>query len=636
MRSNLPQEVAEAVAQRWSCLTETKPFAEIESTEAPFYIFIDSPKHSLMQDMSAATFATLQVMLLRNAGLLCVLPEGGHPEGKSIKGIVHTLRIEHDGKELLLFDDVPRTSQGVSAITRLVGNLRDPEVTRTQDKDFVWHNGSVHVPRLRQVKEAKEQFAVERGTAFRTVQNLWEGDRALEMTIEAAGSADSIYFARTDVLQQPLGDDEILVKVDAAGISYRDLNLVLGSIPWAPPGLEGAGKVVKIGSQVTELREGDRVYFLSVQGSAFATYKKMSSCYAAKVPTGISIAHAASVPLAYSLGVLALFHTAQLKRNETILVHAAASAVGQACIVLAKHAGARIFATAGNEEKRAFLHDTFGIPKENIFSSRAAGFRDGILSATNGRGVDVIVNSLSGELLRETWQLAAKMGRFVDIGKKDALDNGNLPMKPFDSNVTFRGIDIYDLSRNRPELLEEIFSEVDWLFQKGLIMPIKPVTVLPISELQAGLRKLKAGDKPGRIVVSLGKEDKGLAESALHPRQASLKPDVTYLITGGTRGIGLDLAYWMIENGARNIVVLGRSGASGPAVQKLLEQYKGTNVLVRALACDVGSRTEVASVLESIKDLPPVRGVVHSALLLTVCVFLFLFLWMLDISRRQF
>lgn len=612
------QTVADAISDHLGCPTETKPFAELDPENDAYYIFIDSPHRSLVQDVSSDTFENLQNMLLHNTGLLWVIPEGGTPDSKFIKGLLRTLRIETDPKNLFSFDEVPCTPEGISGIIKLAETLRDPDVTRTQDQDFTWHKSSIHVPRMRLLKEVKEQFSVEQGISFRKVQNIWEGNRALEMTTEAAGSVDSIYFRRSDVPQQPVGDDEIVVQVEAAGVSHRDLNLILGTIPWAPPGFDGAGKVIKAGSRVSHLQEGDRVFFLALESSAFATYKKLPSWHAARVPTSISTTDAAGIPLAYSVAVLALIHTARLRKNETVLIHSAAGAVGQACVVVAQHLGAQIFATAGTSAKREFLHEEFGIPREQIFSSRTPHFRDSILCATGGKGIDVIVNSIGGDLLIETWALSANFGRFVEIGKKDAFQNNNLPMRPFDSNVTFSGIDLRDLFKHKPEELKEIFAEVVSLLQRQVVVPIKPVTVVPISEFASSLRKLRSGDNTGKIVVTLGKDEKVMAESNLRPSQVTLNPNATYLITGGTRGIGLNLAYWMIENGARNVVVLGRSGGSGPEVQKLLRKYEGTDVRVRALACDVGSRADLANVVDSIKDLPPIRGVVHSALLLSV------------------
>ncbi|KAI0968650.1 putative polyketide synthase [Xylaria arbuscula] len=615
------QMVADSIHQSIGCPTEITPFAETDSTDDPFYIFIDSPRHCLLQDVSFDIFEGLKKLLLRNTALLWVIPEGGPPESKSIKGMIRTLRLENKPKHLLTFDEVPCTPQGISAIVKLAKMLQDPEVTRTQDQDFIWHKDWIHVPRMRLLKEVKEKFAVEKGLSFRKVQNIWTGDRALEMTVDAAGSADSIYYRRTDANQQPVGEDEIVVEVEAAGVSYRDLDLVLGSIPWAPPGYDGVGKVVKRGSRVTGTKEGDVVLFLASEGGAFSTYIKMPFWQAAQVPEGITVTDAASIPLAYSIAVLALLRSGHLTKNDTVLIHAAAGAVGQACVVLAQHIGARIFASAGTQAKREFLHETFGIPESQIFSSHGLEFRDKIMTKTGGKGVDVVVNSLSGEQMVQTWTLCAKFGRFIEIGKKDALENYYLPMGPFESNTTFTSIDLAGLFKHRPRELEDVFSQVVGLIQCGVAVPIKPVTVLPISEFSRALRKLKSGDNIGKIVVTLGANENVLAETSLRPTRVTMNPEATYLITGGTRGIGLNLASWMIENGAHNIVLLGRSGSSGSEVQNLMKQYRDTDICLRAIACDVGSRAAFASVLENIKDLPPVRGVVHGALQLNDKIF---------------
>ena len=518
-----------------------------------------------------------------------------------------------------MLENIPRTEDGFDGIVKLAQTLRDPEVTRTQDQDFVWFNGSVHLPRMRQLKDVKEQFAIERGIAFRKSLNLWEGKRALEMTIDTAGSPDSIYFRRSDVLQQSIKDDEVVVKVEAAGLTSRDLDLILGVVPWAAPGFDGIGQIVAVGNEVQGLKQGDRVAFLALEGSASSTYKKLPSSLTCKIPSNMSATDAASMPLAYTIAVLALQYTARLRKGETVLIHAATGAIGQACIVLAQHIGAQVFATAGSESKRAFLHDTFGIPADRIFSSRSTQFRNSILCATSGKGIDVIVNSLTGELMTETWALTAKCGRFVEIGKKNAFQSHLLPMKPFDSNVTFSSVDIRELFKNRPEEVKEIFSEVARLLQNKTASPIQPVTVLPISDFSAGLRKIKSGESSGKVVLSLGPDDMVVAESDLQPTKVPMRTDGTYLITGGTRGIGLDLAQMMIDMGARNIVLLGRSGGTSPEVQKLLQKYEKSEVRVRAFACDVGSLNELQSVVETISnDLPPVKGVIHSALLLSV------------------
>ncbi|KAG6016048.1 Type I Iterative PKS [Claviceps pusilla] len=615
------QKVAGVLSDRLGLPVETTPFAEIDPSSSPSYVVIDSPEHSILRDVSAEKFETLKTLLLHNQGLLWAIPESDVPETKLIKGILRTLRIESGAKSLLCLDQVPCTDQGISGILKLIGTLLDPKITCLEDQDFVWQDGSIYLPRMRMLEDTKERFAAEQQVSFRKEQNIWNGDRALEMTIDVAGSAESIYFRRTETLQQPLADGEIIIKVHAAGLSRRDLDLVLGAIPWAPPGFDGAGEVVRVGDSVSHLQAGDRILFLSLEGSGFSTYKKIPAWHAARVPANMTTTDAASIPLAYSLAVLALVRTARLRKNETVLIHSAAGAVGQACVAVARHIGARILATAGTSEKREFMNRSLGIPAEDIFSSCTTRFRDAILCATRGKGADVIVNSFGGERLVETWALAADFGRFVQIDKKSAFQDDSLPMKTFERNVSFSSIDLRDLYQQRPAEVKEVFDEVLQLMGRRVVVPIKNLKFFPISRLFSALRKLKVDEHAGKIIITLGQNEQVMAESALRPTPSSLKTDATYLITGGTRGIGLNLAYWLTENGARNIVVLGRSGGSGSEVQKLLEKFQGTDVVVRALSCDIASREQLATVVESIRDLPPVCGVIHSALLLSDKIF---------------
>ncbi|KAL2145167.1 hypothetical protein VTI28DRAFT_7803 [Corynascus sepedonium] len=617
--------VADSIAEQYGIAVEVKPFAEIDPAEEPYYVVIDSPRHSLMTNMSESKFEGLKNLLLRNAGLLWVIPHAGPVELGFVKGMIRTLRVENAGepRNLMQLDEAPLTAEAVPSIVRLVGTLRDPEVTRTQDMDFVFHDGTIYIPRMRLLREFKERFAAEQGIKYRRSRNLWEegqSSTALEMTIDAAGSPDSIYFRRTKKpLQQALGEDEIVVKVEAAGVSHRDLQLVLGAIPWAAPGFDGVGRVIRAGAGVTDLQEGDEVMFLSLEDGAFTNFKRMPAWHAVRVPPRVNTTDAATILLAYSLAVLALVQTARLRAGETVLVHSAAGAVGQACVVLAQHLGATVFATAGTQAKREFLHKELGIPQDHIFSSRTPEFRDAISVATNNKGIDVIVNQLSGELMAETWALAAPFGRFVDIGKKDAFGNSYLPMRPFDRNVTYAGVDLRDLYTHRPDDLRAVLADVARLVRQRIAVPVRPATVLPISQFHKALQRLKAGDLIGKVVVTLGPDERVVAESELEPTPVALRPDATYVITGGTRGIGLNLGEWMIEQlGARNVVLLGRSGASGPAVQKALRRYEGVEgVTVRAIACDVGDYAQVESALKSVADLPPIKGVIHSALLLS-------------------
>ncbi|EED14393.1 polyketide synthase, putative [Talaromyces stipitatus ATCC 10500] len=613
------QMVSDVLSEHLGCVTSIKPFAEITVEDDPFCIILDSPGQSIFKDFSSDTFELCKNVLLKIKGLLWVIPENHTPDNDVIKGLLRSVRLETGPRNLLILDNLPRNLEGVSAITQLAQRLQDPEMANCTDKDFTWHEGMMYLPRYRPLPAAKEVFASEAGVTTRKEQSLWQDGVSYEMTVDSAGSPDSIYFKRTDIFNQSLGNDDILIRIVASGVNFRDVLLVLGSIPWTRPGFEGAGVVLKTGRDVENLQPGDRVFFGALHGGSIASHIQLPSWMACKIPDGFNTVDAAGISVAYSTAIMTIMRIGRLRKGESILIHAASGAVGQACIVLAQHLQAEIFATAGSPAKRGFLHERFNIPKDHIFSSRTSAFRDGILSVTDGKGVDVIINSLSGNLLQETWAVIADIGRFVEIGKRDLLQNSYLSMRPFDRNVTFSGVDLRTFFLNKPDEHRACLSDLVGLVNRGVVVPIHPVTALPASQIATGMRILQSGQNIGKIVLTMDSDERVLAESPLPlqvPAGRLLRPDATYIITGGTGGIGLSLVPWMVEHGARNLVLLGRSGSSRPEVQKILEQYENTGIHVRAVSCDVGLREDLAQALQSIQDLPPASGVVHGALIL--------------------
>ncbi|KAJ4245071.1 hypothetical protein NW762_014282 [Fusarium torreyae] len=614
------QTISDLLTETLGCETEIKPFAEIEPSDDQYVLFIDSPENSIFKDVSDETFNLLRDTFLQVKGLLWVIPKNHTPDGDTVKGMLRTVRLEHGSRNLLMLEDLPCTEEGSSAIVRLAKRLRDPEFTKAADHDFTWRDGTLWLPRYRPLQQARETFASEAGVVTRKEQNIWQDNVSFEMTVDTAGSPDSIFFKRTDTLDQPLADDDILVQVEASGVNFRDVLLVLGSIPWTRPGFEGAGIVLQTGSAVNDLQSGDKVFFGALHGGSFTTHMKMPSWHATKIPEGFSMAESASISVAYSTAIMSVLRIGHLQQGESVLIHAASGAVGQACIILARHVGAEVFVTAGSSAKRDFLRDEFNIPRDHIYSSRTPDFRDGILSVTGGKGIDLVINSLSGNLLQQTWAIVADFGRFVEIGKRDFLQNSYLPMRPFDNNIAFTGVDLRKMFLNRPQEHRRCLVDMNDLIKRKVVVPIRPVTAIPVSQIATAMRKLQSGQNIGKIVITMDPEERVVAELAKPLLGASagalLRQDKTYIITGGTGGIGLSLGPWMIENGARNVILLGRSGSTRPEVQKVLAQYQDSDVTIRAVACDVGRREDVANAVQSIQDLPPVGGVVHGALFL--------------------
>jgi NADPH:quinone reductase-like Zn-dependent oxidoreductase len=377
--------------------------------------------------------------------------------------------------------------------------------------------------------------------------------------MDTPGLMDSVYFKRQDLtpVEKLLSVDEIIVQVDSCGINFRDVLAILNTIPWSLPGREGAGTVVAVGSNVGNVQPGDSVCFMTTEGG-LATHVRIPAVHACKLPSGLSPVEASSMPIAYVTALMCLEEFARIRSGESVLIHAASGAVGQACVRIAGCMGATVFATAGSEEKRNFVNKTLGVRHNHIFSSRKRGFAAGILNVTGGRGVDVVVNSLSGELLQDTWSLMAEFGRFVEIGKKDILANSYPGMRQFERNVSFFSVDHIPYLSRKSQLVQACLARMLDLLEDKIIEPIQPIHEVSVSDIISGFRALQSGQNIGKIVATMGKNNKVMAEttSPLRPESggALLRSNATYLITGGTGSIGRSLVPWMLQNGAANVI----------------------------------------------------------------------------------
>ena len=278
---------------------------------------------------------------------------------------------------------------------------------------------------------------------------------------------------------------------------------------------------------------------------------------------------ACTVPVVFCTAYYALIDLGRLEANEKVLIHAAAGGVGQAAIMLARLIGAEIYATVGSISKKQMIMEQYSIPENQIFYSRDNSFGPAIRRETNGKGVDVIVNSLAADSLRESWECLAHFGRFIEIGKRDILNNTRLEMAKFEHNTTFSSVDLTALAAEKPLLMQRLLSNVLSLFTEGKIRPIQPITVYPVSETESAFRLLQSGKAMGKLVVVPNQGDQVKATANRRPRNL-LSADATYIIIGGTGGLGRSIARWMAAHGARHLVLVSRSGGASSKVQELV------------------------------------------------------------------
>ncbi len=414
------------------------------------------------------------------------------------------------------------------------------------------------------------------------------------------------------------GPGEIEVGIRATGLNFRDVMYALGLLSdeavengFAGPtlGMEFAGEVLQIGSEVKGLCEGDRV--VGFAPSCFANRMVVNAAALSVIPQGIPYEAAATIPTAFFTAYYALCELARLQAGERILIHGAAGGVGIAAIQVAKWIGAEIFATAGSNEKRDFLR-LFGI--KHIYDSRSLAFAEEILEQTGGVGVDVVLNSLAGEAMTRSVQVLSPFGRFLELGKRDYYENTHLGLRPFRNNITYFGIDADQLFKERPAVTRRLFHEMMDMFQAGHFHPL-PYHQFDAADVVDAFRYMQQAKQIGKILVTYEGDFPHLKSSPLRPGIGlSLSAKGTYLVTGGLRGFGLKAADWLATKGAQHLVLISRSGPTGSEAVEAIKSFEERGIRVCARACDVTDETALTKLLNEIREnLPPLRGLIHAA-----------------------
>jgi NADPH:quinone reductase-like Zn-dependent oxidoreductase/acyl carrier protein len=304
----------------------------------------------------------------------------------------------------------------------------------------------------------------------------------------------------------------------------------------------------------------------------------------------------------------AVHHVARLQKGERVLVHGAASPLGLAAIQVARWLEAEIYATATDAEEGAQLR-ALGI--EHVFECASLEFVDRILEHSKGRPIDVVFNTLPGEIATKAFALLAPFGRFVNMPR------GRQPVArvPFQPNQCVTDVDVGHVMRDRPELFRQLLTEVLARFDAEDLSPL-PRQVFGAAE-SLNTAGAPAHSQPVTAVVrSFDGVQPGASWSELMPK-GQVCADGTYLITGGFGGFGLELAKWLTSQGARHLALVGRRGAGSAQAQQTIEKLRRGGVRVLTIAADIAEESGVRRVMAEIASAaPPLRGVFHTAAIL--------------------
>ncbi len=429
--------------------------------------------------------------------------------------------------------------------------------------------------------------------------------QARKLVLSRTGELDSLAY-QPSARRAPRAS-EVEIEVIATGLNFRDLLVALGMYPdpAAPLGGECAGTVTALGPGVEGLRIGDPV--LAMAPDSFATYALATVEMTVLKPARLSFEEAAGIPAAFLTAHYALRTLARIGSGDTVLIHSATGGVGLAAVQLALKAGAVVFATAGTEEKRRYL-TSIGV--KHAMDSRTTAFGDQILNATAGRGVDVLLNSLSGDALECGVKALAVDGRFVELGKRDIWSDARFhAARP---RAQYFVIDVAAECARKPAQFGEMLRELAAEFDTGALAPI-PRRVFDWTQAGAAFRLMSRAGHIGKIIVTQRPMAQRSGIDTRAPRADALRPDGTYLITGGLGGLGLLIAGWMVEHGARHLVLFGRHAPS-PAAREIVDRLTAIGATITVAQGDVAVETDASALLAATAlEMPALRGIIHAA-----------------------
>ncbi len=481
----------------------------------------------------------------------------------AVWGLVRSAQTENPGRFVLL-DLEDGDPAGVLAAL--------PGLLATDDAQFVVRDGAVRVPRLAPLGSGAGLLP--------PLKAPWR------LASTAKGSLDNLTLAPCPEVREPLTEGRVRIQVQAAGVNFRDVLDALDMYPGDAGvlGAEAAGVVTETGPGVQDLHPGDRVTGLVFGG--FGPEAVADARLLARIPEGWSATEAASVPMVFLTAYYALKDLAGLRPGQSVLVHAGAGGVGMAAIQLARHFGAEVFATA-SEGKWDTLRE-LGVADDHIASSRTTDFEERFRAVTEGRGVDVVLNALTGEFIDASLRLTAPGGHFLEMGQTDLRDPGSA------AGVRYRA---FDLAEAGPERTRDMLGELLELFAAEKIRPL-PVTTWDVRRAPEAFRFMSRAQHVGKIVLTL-------------PR--AWNPDGTVLITGGTEGPGAELARHLVaERGVRHLLLTGPSGPDAPGAIELHAELAAHGAEVTITACDPADRAAVAAALDAVPAAHPLTAVVHT------------------------
>ncbi|WP_394849275.1 SDR family NAD(P)-dependent oxidoreductase [Pendulispora brunnea] len=532
-------------------------------------------------------------------GAEAVVASDGPPDVSlaPLLGLARTAMTERPDLHLTLVDleSVPSDPLALTAWLRTFG----------EEQEIALREGETYAARVQRcpapVAPPPERHAPAEGSGY-------------AIALGEPGRIDSLGFVAHG--RRAPGPGEVEIEVEVSALGFKDVMKALDLLSdrikentyfGDAMGMEGSGRIVRVGPGIEDLAPGDRVY--GVAPHFLDSHVVLAENRVVKLPDTVGFEEGSSL-----MPLMTVYHglvdIARIRPGERVLVHSATGGVGLSAIEVARFFGAEVIATAGTPEKRQYLRER-GIV--HVSPSRDMGFADDVRAITGGRGVDVVLNFTPGETMVKSLACLAPFGRFIELGKMSFDQDAALQLRPFNENLLYAAVDFDRIFEAKPEMVRVLARTVlDHIAKGDFRSP--PCTSFPASRVHDAFHTMARSKHIGRICVRPKDPELRVAPA---PRSSRFSEGASYLVTGGLGGFGLEVARWLIAQGARHLALVGRRGEDTPGAQQALTELRARGAEVRVFAADAGSRSQVQDVVDAVRrSMPPLRGVVHAAAVL--------------------
>ena len=503
-------KLAEVIRDQTGILPTVEGLDQLTSVQDKVCIFTAEMNAPFIDGIDRASFDKVKNLLVNSRGVLWLscgsIIDAKMPAFAQTQGLLRTLRLEHSSNRYVQLDFEqsanPWSEDKLSYIVHVLQQGFDyNKVHADIEWEYAVKDSILYVPRVYQDKH-EDNTSVD---AVPQPQPFHQPGRTLVWEPLSTGLLSNLCFTDGAEMSSDIPSGMVQIEAKAFGLNFREVMIALGQLDDSLIGHDCAGVITQLGHNMEQsgLKVGDRVC-----GIAQGRFASLSWAYwtgVAKLPDDMTWEDGAAIPVAYITAYHSLVRVAGLRKGESVLIHAAAGGVGQAAIVVAQHIGAEMFVTCSTEAKRDLLIKQYHIDPTRILSSRDASFASAIMTATEGKGVDVVLNSLSGALLKATWSCIARFGRFVEIGKVDIEAARCLDTTPFGRCAMYVGVDILQLNEYNGPLTHEALAESVRICharaRAGGRRPMYPIQQYSISDMEKAMRQMQSGLHVGKLVL---------------------------------------------------------------------------------------------------------------------------------------